>query len=62
MELARLAGSPAVYLPQQPMPTELTGKNAIQASKMLSTWLLATNPAVSIRRAKTGEAVIKGYL
>lgn len=61
-EMARLAGSPAVYLPNQPLPMQLTGKNAPRASKMLGTWLLSTNPSVSMRRAKGGEAIINSYL
>lgn len=61
-EMERLAGSPSVYLPTKSLPAQLTGKNAPHAAKALGDWLLSTNPGISMRRAKTGEAVIKGYL
>jgi hypothetical protein len=63
-ELERLVGKPTAYLPTQAFPTNLMreGKKAAGVSKIMGRWIMATNPGISMRRAKTGQAVLDSYL
>jgi hypothetical protein len=62
--LERLIGKPTAYLPDVAYPTDLArnGKKAARDSKDLASWIMATNPGISMRREKTGQAVLETYL
>jgi hypothetical protein len=59
-----LIGKPTAYLPSHPFPTNLARdpKKSGSVSKELASWIMATNPGISMRREKTGQAVLNTYL
>jgi len=63
-ELERLIGKPTAYLPDVAYPTNLarSGKKVGKDSKDLASWIMATNPGISMRREKTGHSVLATYL